>query len=49
MEDVPLYHIFKLIILNLFGFIVMFDTIKHVFAEFWHRLGTDYIGWKHWA
>ena len=22
---------------------------KHVFAEFWHRLGTDYIGWKHWA
>ena len=25
MEDMPLYHIFKLIIL-LFGFIMMFDT-----------------------
>ena len=37
MEDMPLYHIFKLIIL-LFGFIMMFDTYKHVFAEFWYRL-----------
>ena len=43
-EDMPLYHIFKLIIPLLFGYIMMFDT-----GIFLLSLDTDYIGWKHWA
>ena len=42
----PLYHIFKLIIIVLFGFIMMFDT-----GMFLLSFDIDYIGigWKHLA
>ena len=39
MEDTPLYHIFKLIIL-LFGSTMMFDS-----GMFLLSFDTDYIGW----
>ena len=42
-EDMPLYHIFELIIL-LFGSIMMFDS-----GMFLLSFDTDYIGWKHRA
>ena len=39
-----LYHIFKLIMILLFAFIVMFDTAMILLS-----FDTDYIGWKHQA
>ena len=54
MEDMPLYHIFKLIILRrdytkLFGFIMMFDTSMFFLSFDTDWAQSDYIGWKHWA
>ena len=40
-EDMLLYHIFKLIILLLFGFIMMFDTGIFLLNL---SFDTDYIG-----